>query len=414
MDQRGLGINVAALVPLTPLRHYVLGEASFERPATPEEIATMRSLLREAMHAGAFGLSTTTSQNHTGSGGRPLACRNASQEELAGVGRGTIEIVLNSAGMHPIDEADVALLRLLTRASGRPVTWLALFARPGEPDFHHTHTVPRLGDLLIQAMPQVSPRPIFMQGDLRNPTMYSTYRAWQPAFQLSMAEQIALYQQPTFRAAFVEDIALRKREHLWKQTRVLEVMHPALASCEGKTIHEIAALQGKRPVDAYLDLAVADALQTRFQTALFNYDEAGVERLIRDERFLIGLSDGGAHVDVLCDAGYATALLDIWVRQRQVLTLEQAVHKLTAVPAALFGIPNRGMLAEGNVADLVLFDPQTVAAKPPEYVRDFPRQGRRLISKAEGIVATFVRGTQVYAQGTHTGTFPGRVLRSDA
>jgi N-acyl-D-amino-acid deacylase len=421
MDRRGLGINVAALVPLTPLRHYVLGEASFERAATPEEIATMRSLLREAMHAGAFGLSTTTSQNHTGSGARPLACRNASQEELAGlcqafrdVGRGTIEIVLNSAGMHPIDEADVALLRLLTRTSGRPVTWLALFARPSEPDFHHMHTVPRLGDLLTRAMPQVSPRPIFMQGDLRNPTMYSTYRAWQPAFQRPMAEQIALYQQPAFRAAFVEDIALRKREHLWEQTRVLEVRHPALASYEGKTIHEIAALQGKRPVDAYLDLAMADALQTRFQTALFNYDEAGVERLIRDERFLIGLSDGGAHVDVLCDAGYATALLDIWVRQREVLTLEQAVHKLTAVPAALFGIPNRGTLAVGSVADLVLFDPRTVAAKPPEYLRDFPRQGRRLISQAEGIVATFVAGTQVYAQGLHTGAFPGRVLRSDA
>jgi N-acyl-D-amino-acid deacylase len=419
MDRRGLGINVAALVPLTPLRHYVLGEASFERPATPEEVAMMRSLLREALHAGAFGLSTTTSQNHTGYAARPLACRNASPEELAGlcqalrdVGRGTIEIVLNSAGMHPIDEADVALLRLLTRESGRPVTWLALFARPGEPDFHHAHTVPRLGDLLARAMPQVSPRPIYMEGDLRNPTMYSTYRAWQPAFRHTVAEQIVLYQQLGFREAFVEDITIRKRDHLWGQTRVLDVMHPALASYAGKTIGEIAALEGKRPVDAYLDLAIADNLQTRFQTALFNYDETGVERLIRDERFLIGLSDGGAHVDVLCDAGYATALLDIWVRQREVLTLEQAIHKLTAVPAALFGIPQRGTLVEGYVADLVLFDPQTVAAKPPEYVRDFPRQGRRLISQAEGVVATFVAGTQVYAQDTHTGAFPGRVLRS--
>jgi N-acyl-D-aspartate/D-glutamate deacylase len=97
-----------------------------------------------------------------------------------------------------------------------------------------------------------------------------------------------------------------------------------------------------------------------------------------------------------------------------VLSLEQAVHKLTAVPAALFGIRDRGRLAEGYVADLVLFDPRTVAAKPPEYVRDFPRQGRRLISKAEGVVATFVAGTQVYAQGTHTGALPGRVLRSHA
>jgi N-acyl-D-aspartate/D-glutamate deacylase len=104
----------------------------------------------------------------------------------------------------------------------------------------------------------------------------------------------------------------------------------------------------------------------------------------------------------------------VWVRQREVLSLEQAVRTLTAVPAALFGIPNRGTLAEGYVADLVLFDPQTVAAKPPEYVRDFPRQGRRLISKAKWVVATFVAGTKVYAQGTHTGAFPGRVLRRHA
>jgi len=101
-------------------------------------------------------------------------------------------------------------------------------------------------------------------------------------------------------------------------------------------------------------------------------------------------------VDVLCDAGYATAVLDIWVRQRQALTLEQAVHKLTAVPAALFGIPQRGTLIEGQVADLVLFDPTTVAPHPPEYVQDFPRAGRRLISRATGVVATFVAGTQVY------------------
>lgn len=419
IDRRGLGINIAGLVAFTPLRHYVMGEASFERQATEAEITTMRRLLYEAMQAGAFGLSTTTSRNHTGSGGRPLACRNASQAELRGLcqalrdlGRGTIEIVLNSAGMHPIDDEDVATLRLLTEASGRPVTWLSLFARPGEPDFHHTQTVAKLGDLLTRTMPQVTPRPIFMQGDLQNPTMYATYLAWQPAFNRSVAEQIALYKQPSFREAFLQDIQLRRREHLWGQTRVLEVQNPALAFADGKTIQELAAMQGTRPVDAYLDLAIADELRTRFQTALFNYDDDGVERLIRDDRFLVGLSDGGAHVDVLCDAGYATALLDIWVRQRQALTLEHAVRKLTAIPAALFGIPQRGTLATGQVADMVLFDPDTVAACPPEYVRDFPCQGRRLISKAIGVHATFVAGAQVYSQGTHTGAMPGRVLRS--
>lgn len=420
IGQRGLGINVAGLVAFTPLRHYVMGEASFERQATEAEIATMRRLLREAIQAGAFGFTTTTTRNHIGYGGRPLACRNASQEELAGlchalrdVGRGTIEIALSSAGMHAIDEADVELLRLLTRESGRPVTWLALFARPGEPDFHHTQTLATLGDDLLQrAVPQVTPRPIVSWGELHNPSMFASFLSWQQAFNRPVAEQIALYQQPAFRDAFLQEVHSRQRTQMWAQTRVLEVHNPALQAYVGRTIKDIADAEGKRPVDVYLDLSIADNLQTRYQAANFNYDQEGVERLVTDDRFLIGLSDGGAHVDFLCDAGYATALLDIWVRQREALTLEKAVHKLTAVPAALFGIPNRGVLAEGKVADLVLFDPNTVAAKPPEYAHDFPRNGRRLISKAEGVAATFVAGTQVYDWGVHTGTLPGRVLRS--
>jgi N-acyl-D-amino-acid deacylase len=418
IGQRGLGLNVAGLVAFTPLRHYVMGEASFERQATEDEIAAMRRLLREAIEAGAFGFTTTTSRNHVGYGGRPLACRNASREELAGVsrglrdaGRGTIEMILNSAGMHAIADDDIELLRLITEASGRPVTWLALFARPGEPDFHD-QTFARLGDLVRRAVPQVTPRPIMSQGDLRKPGMFASFLSWQEAFDLPVSEQIELYSKPGFRQAFDEELHSRKRDHMWGQMRVLEVGKPELQSYVGKTVLEIAEAEGKRPVDAYLDLGIADELQTRFQSSTFNFDPAGIERLITDDRTLIGLSDGGAHVDVICDVGYATATLDLWVRQRQALTLEKAVQKLTSVPAKLFGIPDRGVLAEGKIADLVLFDPDTVAARPPEYVHDFPRGGRRLISRAEGVVATFVAGTQVFDQGEHTGALPGRVLRS--
>jgi len=373
------------------------------------------------MRAGAFGFSTTNTRNHVGYGGRPLACRNASQAELVGlcqalreVGRGTIEIALSSAVMGLIDEDDIALLRVLTQRSDRPVTWLALFAKPGDPDFHHTQTLAKMGDLIHRAIPQITPRPIMTQGNVRHPTMFASFLSWQPAFNRSVAEQIALYQQPAFRDAFIQELASRKRDHIWEHMRVLDVHTPALEVYRGKTVLEIAAMRGTRPVDAYLDIAIADALQTHYQGALFNYDQAGVERLVTEDRFLIGLSDGGAHVDVLCDAGYATALLDIWVRQRQALTLEQAIHKLTAVPAALFGIPQRGTLAVGQVADLVLLDPATVTSKAPEYVQDLPRNGRRLIARAEGIIGTFVAGTQLYDHQTYTGALPGRVLRNEA
>jgi N-acyl-D-amino-acid deacylase len=418
IDRRGLGINVAGLVAFTPLRHYVMGEASFERAATEDEIATMRRLLREAMEAGAFGFSTTTSRNHVGYQGRPLACRNASRDELTGVvrglrdvGRGAIEIILNSGGMHAVSDEDVELLRQITQASGRPVTWLALFAHPGQPDFHD-QTFARLGDLVKQAIPQVTPRPIMSQGDLKNPTMFGSFISWQKAFNRTAADQIALYQDPEFREAFRQELESRKRSHMWGQMRVLEVGRPELAANVGRTLEEIAATEGKRPVDAYFDLGIADNLDTRFQSSTFNFDPAGIERLITDDRCLIGLSDGGAHVDFICDVGYATALLDLWVRKRGVLSLEKAVHKLTQVPATVFGIPNRGVLAEGKVADLVLFDPATVTAKTPKYAYDLPCNGRRLVSESEGIKATFVAGTQLYDDGKHTGAMPGRILRS--
>lgn len=418
IDRRGLGINVAGLVAFTPLRHYVMGEASFERAATEAETAAMRRLLREAMEAGAFGFTTTTSHNHVGYQGRPLACRNASREELVGVvrglhdaGRGAIEIILRSGGMDAVSDEDVELLRQLTQASGRPVTWLALFAHPGQPDFHD-QTFAKLGDLVKQAIPQVTPRPIMSQGDLKNPTMFASFVPWQTVFNRPEAEKIAVYRDPAFRDAFQRELESRRRAHMWGQMRVLEVGRPELAAHVGRTLEEIGASQGKRPVDAYFDLGLADDLATRFQSSTFNFDPAGVERLIADDRCLVGLSDGGAHVDVICDVGYATAMLDLWVRRRSVLSLEKAVHKLTQVPATVFGIPNRGVLEEGKVADLVLFDPATVTAKAPRYVYDLPCNGRRLISESEGIKATFVAGTQLYDEGKHTGAMPGHILRS--
>ncbi len=419
IGSRGLGINVAGLVAFTPLRHYVMGEESFEREATPDEIVTMRKLLREAMEAGAFGFTTTTSQNHVGYEGRPLACRNASRDELKGlchalrdVGRGTMEVILNSGGMHLVNDEDVELLKMLTGESGRKVTWLALFAHPGEPDFHDQNVAKLGNELLKRAVPQVTPRAITSRGDFINPSMFGSFISWQEALKQDPEGKKAIYRQAEFRNAFQDELERRKRTHMWGQMRILEVDDPKLQDYVGKSFEEIAEAEGKRPVDAYLDVGLADNLQTKFQTANFNYDLDGVKKLVSDDRFMIGLSDGGAHVDFICDVGYATAMLDIWVRQRDVLSLEKAVQKITSVPAEMFGIPNRGVLAEGKVADLVMFNPDTVTAKPPEYVRDLPKNGRRLISKAEGIEATFIAGQQVFDKGTHTGELPGRVLRS--
>jgi len=418
IDQGGLGINIAGLAAFTPLRHYVMGEAAFERQATPEEIETMHRLMKEAMEQGAFGFSTSIMFRHIGYQGRPLACRNAGKEELIGlcqalrdVGRGAIQIVLNSGGYSLIKDDDVELLRLLTNESGRPVTWLALFARTGEPDFHKK-TIEKMGALLDRAIPQVTPRPMLIQDTLRNPFEFAPFSSWKPAINRSVAEQISLYKQADFRTAFLDDLKGEERNEVWERIRVLDVGKPELERYRNLTIMEIADAEGKRPMNVYLDIGIADNLNTRFQVQAFNHDIEGVERLMTEDKFMIGLGDGGAHVQMLCDAGYATALLEIWVRRRKVLTLEKAVQKLTSVPATLYGIPDRGILAEGKVADLVLFDPAKVSSQIPEYVSDFPLNSRRFVAKAEGIIATFVAGKQLYDNGTHTGEMPGRVLRS--
>jgi hypothetical protein len=220
-----------------------------------------------------------------------------------------------------------------------------------------------------QAIPQVTPRPIMSQGDLRNPTMFGSFVSWQPALGRPEAEKIALYRDPAFRDAFQRELESRGRGHLWGQMRVLEVGRPELTVHVGRTLEEIAASQGRRPVDAYFDLGIADGLATRFQSSTFNFDPAGVERLIADDRCLVGLSDGGAHVDVICDVGYATALLDLWVRRRGVLSLEKAVHKLTQVPGGGQGRGPRAVRPRHRDGQAASLRPRSAVPRPPAHLR---------------------------------------------
>jgi N-acyl-D-aspartate/D-glutamate deacylase len=178
------------------------------------------------------------------------------------------------------------------------------------------------------------------------------------------------------------------------------------------SIAAIAEARGVEPADALLDVALADDLETLFDFPVMNQDPEGVRPLVTDPRFMIGLSDGGAHVDQLCDAGYATYLLGKWVRERQALTLEEGVRRLTSEPATFFGIPDRGVIAPGKAADLVVFDPDTVDDVPPEYVHDLPGGAKRLVARARGVEATVVGGRVLYRAGTHTGAMPGAVLRN--
>jgi N-acyl-D-amino-acid deacylase len=418
-----LGINVAPLVPLTPLRHYVMGEASFDRAASPDEITRMAGLLDDAVGAGAFGFSTTVLANHVGHQGRPLACRMASADELGALasvlrrrGRGAIEIALTAQADRVTDE-ELATLTLLVEQSRRPVTFLALFARPGRPPGSHEEALTRVGALLgrDRAVPQVSCRPLRVQFTLKNPFILATLASWAPVFNRGVDEQMTLYRSAEFRSAWKAEMDRRRMGRaLWPRITIRDASAPAVAALAGRSIAEIAAARQVDPPDALLDIALEDGLETLFDFPVFNQDPEAVRPLVTDPRFLIGLSDGGAHVDQLCDAGYATYLLGKWVRQWQALTLEEGVRRLTSEVADFFGIPGRGRLVPGAAADLVLFDPATVDDEAPEYVHDLPGGAKRLVARARGVQATVVGGAVVYRDGKDTGARPGTVLRSGA
>jgi N-acyl-D-aspartate/D-glutamate deacylase len=418
--RRQPGLNQAFLAALTPFRHYVLGEESMERAATADETVAIARLLREAMDAGALGFTTTNVAQHIGFHGRPLACRLASENEmrayanvLRDIGRGTIEVALTNE-VSVVSPQEYALLDLLLSESGRPVTWLALLNRDDNPEAAQ-ESLRRVAPLIARgAIPQVTCRPLIVQIDLRVPFIFANLACWNPAFNRSAEEQMRFYRETRFRDAFRE--ALKTPAIFsgkWQRAMIHEVANPALAHLVGRSVLDVARERGRDAVDTFLDLAIEDELKMQFTYELFNADESRIPELIRDSRTMIGLSDGGAHVDMLCDAGYCTYLLGTWVREREALTLEHAVKRITTDPAGLMGITQRGRIAPGLAADFAIFDLATVGSnKRGEMTYDLPGGGRRLVMPARGVEYTIVNGAVLFEQGRDSGARSGQILRS--
>jgi len=418
--KRGKGINLGFLAPLTPFRHYVMGEESMERSATVAETARIKALIKEAVAAGAFGFTTTTAPQHIGYKGRPLACRNASLDEyrayanaLKELGRGAMEVALTKS-VSIMSEEEYQFLDLLLTESGRPVTWLALINRDDMPEACQD-TLRQAAALIRRGgVPQVTCRPLILQIDLRNPFIFANLASWNPVFNQPKEAQEKIYRDPSFRDAF--RAALRKPDIFtgkWERLIVKEVFTPSMKPLEGRTVAEIADERGKDGVDTFLDLAIEDGLQIQYLIEMFNANEDRMPELISDPRTMVGLSDGGAHVDMLCDAGYATYLLGRWVREKQAMTLEYAVKRITSEPADYFGIKGRGRLSPGFAADVAIFDYNTVgSSKRGEMRNDLPGGGRRLVMPARGVEYTVVNGEVLYEHGKPTGALPGQVLRS--
>jgi len=423
LEGRGVGPNVAAFIGHSAVRYRVMGRAAVERAATPEECAAMAALVREGMAAGAIGWSTSLSPTHFFGDGTPAPSRLADEAELlalaralADLERDVIEIAPRTTIGPPADKAEEQRsFAGLARASGKVVSWAPLLDNPFAPGSAQ-QIIAEAAELQargVQVVPQVGCRPLEVRFDFTEPAFYLEQNPfWRPIMAKSRDERRRLFADAEFRAELCRQTGfVAALAQGWDRLVLRLAASEGVRRRQDRSVAEIAAAEGRAPLDVFCDLVLEDDLATQWGVVLMNYDERAVAELIRHPAGLLALSDAGAHVDTLCDQGFTTYLLGHWVRDLGALPLEQAVRLVTAVPAERYGLHGRGRLAPGYAADLVLFDPARVAMRPTEMVYDLPRGQRRLLQRAEGIVDVLVNGTPVVADGAPTGRRPGRVLR---
>jgi N-acyl-D-amino-acid deacylase len=419
-DARGSGLNLGFYAPLTPFRHFVMGHDSIERGATPEETAKIKALLKDAVAKGAIGISTTRVPQHLGYGGKPIACQKAGFDEmrayasaLGELGKGAMTMALfRQTSVMADDERE--LLQILHDASHRPITFIGYLHRDDIPNAWRDSKA-KLGDLGNRnVLAQITPLPLTRELTLKRPYIYAALPSWNKAIKGTLKDQWECYTDPGFRERFRADLKMNlSTAGRWENLKVVTAQKDSLKRFEGRTIADIAKELGKDGVDTLMDIALEDELNTDFSTAAYNANEKEVAEILNLPNTLVGLGDGGAHVDVNCDAGYTTYLLGHWVRERGIMSLETAVKKITSEPADFLGIKDRGRLAVGNAADIVVFDEATVGCAPKlEKANDLPGGIPRLIVRSKGVDFTIVNGQVAWQEGALTGTRAGKVLRT--
>jgi N-acyl-D-aspartate/D-glutamate deacylase len=417
LDRR-LGINVASLIGHSAVRRYVMGEASQERHATNQEVAAMKAIVREGIEAGAVGVSFERNLRHFDWNGRLAPTNVASDDEVfavAGVvdevGRGVIQF-----------GGDRKLGAQVAKSSRCPVFYGNITQQAVAPDrwreqLAEAENMMRQGHRAYQF---VMPRPGDLRYTLKTAQHFDAMPAWKAVMLLPLEKRKQAFRDPETRAKLhLEAVETPNNpRHLGDFTRRWDlqfVFQPALPKnqhLKGKSVAEIAREQGKDVLDAFLDLALEEELETEFERREVNSDEAAMTALLTSPYTIIGQSDGGAHVVFRTDYSYSTYLLSHWVREKEIMSLEEAIRKLTFVPASLFGLFDRGLVRPGMAADLMVFDPETIAPLEPGEAQDLPGGAKRRKQLAQGIEWTVVNGEVLLEKGKHTGVYPGKVARN--
>ncbi|MFO1083342.1 MAG: amidohydrolase family protein [Reyranellaceae bacterium] len=424
LERRGVGPNVACFSGHSAIRTFVMGEEATERTATDDEIARMVAQVREAMAAGAIGFATSTAEAHNGEGGTPMPSRLADDRELRALvkamgdsGRGVYMLTKGS-------KTSIPYLEDLAVEARRPVVIAALFHSNTNPTaaFTTLDQVNQARSRGRQLVAQTSCCPLSMDFTFKSPYLFESMKAWKPAMAAhEFDELVKVYRDPAWRDAVRQELAAARGRLVfnseWDKLFVVETAKAENRSMEGATLAALAKQAGKDPLDFILDFALSENLDTMFVAQLLHNDEKAVSRILADPNTHISLSDAGAHLTFFCDAGFGLHLMGHWSRDRGVLDLAQAVHRLTGQPAKLFGLTGRGVLGEGNAADLMLFDPATVARGPNRRVNDLPAGAARLTTSAVGLHGVWINGARVTNEKgfcADPNSRPGEVIRKFA
>ena len=430
VDKLPKAINYAANIGHSALRTYVMGERAFEQKASPDDMGAMESELLDALDAGAIGFTSSLSNGHKlpEPDNRPVASYHGSWEELSQLvclmgttGRGIFEYARERESRSPdpaVRKAANDRLRDLAVKSGVPITFGIPAGSPGTQDALDLldSTAAAGGRMFGQTHTRGISHMLSFKGRLQ----FDDFPEWAQVRALPETEQRKIFSNPAERKRLVE--ATHKGvyrtgggEPRKPNYENMYVFYSAVS--RNPTVAELAAQRKVDPVEVMMDLA----LESNFNQLFMQFDidtvpksDAEALATLRHPRTVMTFSDSGAHVSLIMDSSIHTHLLAYWVRERQAFSLEEGVKMITLAPAMAWGFTDRGLLRQGCIADINIFNPATIAPEIPTIENDLPTGARRLKQKSTGILATIVSGKVAFKNGEHTGALGGKLLRSGA
>lgn len=425
VDKAQKGINYAGYLGHSALRTYVMGDRAFTDEATEDELKQMGRLVQEAVRAGAMGFTTSRSRNHETSDRKPVSSRLASWDEVKYIlkamrktGAGMFEIAGEDTGRDPEKLKDYRdRLKELAVDLGVPVTW-GMFGSRRAPDFwrgafEFLDDVKESGGTMFA---QVHSRALNVVMSFKTHTPFDKWELWKDIRVLPLAEQKAKLSDPEIKRRLVEIASRPSDRHraIGAEVRppdwhwVFLMDEPSGGS---RRMDELAQERGISPVELMIDLSVESDFECLFRQPIANEVDEDTIEMIKHPNSVCTFSDSGAHVSQIMDSSLQTHLFAHWVREKQALSVEQAVKQVTYEPARRWGFHDRGTIKVGNAADLTIFDPKTIGPNMPEVVHDLPSGARRLKQTAHGIKCTVVNGEKFLENNVHTGSASGKLLR---